>query len=280
MLEWLAPMARGIITHSTTWAPRLRAATSGRVDVLPLAYPDAAFPPPRPLGARLVIATIGHVNPNKQADQVLRAIASDATLRAACEYRLLGHIERAEQERLTRLAQELGIAPPLFTGWLAPDKLHAAMAEVDVIACLRHPLLEAGSASLITALHAARPTLVSHQGVYAEVPADLVFACAPGQEAADVARHLRRILDDPASAQAQGQRGQAYAAQAHSAASYVNGLLAAVTAATSAAPAIASGRRLGQILGHFALAADDPAATRIARSLSEMLGHSLQGSTI
>ena len=271
MTEWLTPLAAGIVTHSAFWAPRMRAACSGRVDILPLAFPDSGMPPPRAHQGRLVIATIGHINPNKRADQVLLAIASDPVLRARCEYRLLGHVEGPEQERLEHLSADLGIPPPRFTGWLSDAALHAEMAEVDVISCLRHPVLEAGSASLVTAMYAARPTLVSWHGVYAEVPDDIVYQCTPGQEAGDVAAHLRAILVEPDAALAMGQRARAHALQVHSAAYYVDRLLPAIAAATEAAPAIAAARRLGKVLGRFDIGPNDPAVSRIAGNLSDML---------
>lgn len=271
MTEWLAPMAAGIVTHTEFWKPRMQAACSGRVDVLPLAYPDVGMPLPRPLGEKVVIATIGHINSNKRADQVLLAIASDPNLRARCEYRLLGHVEGPEREHLERLAGDLGLPPPRFTGWLSDEALQAEVAEADVIACLRHPVLEAGSASLVTAMYASRPILVSRQGVYAEVPEGIVLHCAPGQEADDVAAHLRTILADPDAALAMGRRARAHAVQFHSAARYVDLLLPAVVAATEAAPAIAAARRLGKFLGRFDIGLGDPSVSRIVGNLSDML---------
>ena len=271
MTEWLAPLAAGIVTHSGFWKSRMQAACSGRVHVLPLAWMNSNMPSPRPLGVRVVIASIGHANPNRRADQVLLAIASDPLLRSRCEYRLLGPVEGPEQKRLQGLAADLGLAPPRMTGWLSDAALRAEMAEVDIISCLRYPVLEAGSASLVTAMYSGRPILTSRQGVYAEVPSDIVFHCTPGREPDDIAVHLRAILADPAASRAMGQRAQAYAAQFHSAARYVDGLLPAIAAATAAAPAIAAARRLGKLLGRFNISPDDPAVTRVAGELSQML---------
>jgi glycosyltransferase involved in cell wall biosynthesis len=271
MTEWLAPLAAGIVTHSAFWAPRMRAACSGRVDILPLAFPDSDMPPPRKHQERVVVATIGEVGPHDRADQVLLAIASDPDLRAKCEYRSIGRAEDSQRERLERLSVELGLAPPRFTGWLQEAALQAEMAEVDVISCLRYPVLEAGSASLVTAMYAARPILVSSQGGYGEVPGDVLLHCRPGRETADIATHLRNVLANPDAALAIGQRARAYAKRLHSAARYVDRLLPALTAATEAAPAIAAARRLGKVLGQFDIDRNDPAIARIARNLSDML---------
>lgn len=268
MTEWLAAMAAGIITHSHRWVPRLRAATSGRVDVLPLAYPGADFPPPRPLGQRLVIATIGHVNSNKRCDEVIRAIASDPLLRERCEYRLLGQAWPQERDRLEALAAELGVPPPRFSGWLSDEEMRAAMAEVDIVACLRHPVLEAGSASLIVAMRSGRPVLVSNQGVYAEIPPNLVLPCTPGAEAADVAVWLRSILANPRAATTIGQLSRNYPEKFFSAAHYVDGLLPAVEAATRTAPAVQMARHLGTIAGAWGISPDSPTVTRLSRIIN------------
>jgi glycosyltransferase involved in cell wall biosynthesis len=274
MTEWLTPLAAGIVTHSAFWASRSQAACSGKVDIVPLAFPDFGVAPPQEHRGKLVIGTIGHVNPNKRADQVLRAIASDPVLRDRCEYRLLGPIADADRERLVSLSAELGIPPPRFTGWLSDEDLKAAIAEVDVISCLRYPVIEAGSASLVTAMYTARPTLVSWHGAYAEVPDHTVLPCAPGHEAADVAAHLRQILAEPAAALARGQRARAHALKFHSAAYYVDRLLPAIEAATAAAPAIGAAFKLGKILGDIGVSADNSAVSRVSRNLSEMLADS------
>ena len=272
MAEWLARYCAGVITHSDVWTPRLGDACPGAVTVLPLAYPELPLPAPKPLGRRVVAATIGHINRNKCPDAIIEAIGRDPLLRERCEYRLIGPIEPAERERLTALARSLGPVRLHCTGWLDEADLRAAVSEVDVIACLRNPVLEGGSASLVTAMLSARPTLVSDHGVYAEVPGDLVLPCAPGREAEGVAAHLRGILEDPAAAQAMGQRARRYALKTFSATRYVDGLLPALAAATAAAPAVGAANRLGRILGNFGLPPDHQSVGRIAARLCDALG--------
>ncbi|RDJ25196.1 glycosyltransferase [Bosea caraganae] len=270
MLEWLAPMVSGAVVHSHGWAGRLRAACSGAVTVQPLTMPDDGMPEPPQPGPTLVVATIGDVNPNKQADQVLRAIASRPDLKAHCQYRLIGEVGANQRTWLEGLAAELGIAPPRFTGWIDDDALKNEMRSVDVVCCLRNPIIEAGSASLITGMRSARPVLVSNHGVYADVPADLVLRCEPGREAADVARHLTAILADRAAAAAMGRRARAYVRETNSAERYVDGLLPALAAANAAAPAIGLARRLGRQFGELGMSPDSPQGQRLMAALSDM----------
>lgn len=270
MLEWLAGMVAGAVTHSHHWADRLQAACPGSVTVHPLSMPDDHMPPPPPWNGRLVLATIGDVNRNKQADQVLHALAGHAKLRERCDYRLLGVVEEVEQQRLTNLALSLGLRPPSFSGWLTNDALRAAVGDVHVICCLRYPLLEAGSASLITGMRSARPVLVSDHGCYAEVPRHLVLHCEPGNEAPSIMRHLLTLLDNPERAVQLGEEARIHSLTANSAASYVDALIPAMEAATAVSPIIAAARELGRHLGEMGVAPHDPPAARIAQALAPM----------
>jgi hypothetical protein len=271
MVEWLARLASGCVTHSSTWADRLRRACAGPVEVIPLCYPELQVEMPHAIGETLTISTVGHVNPNKRADQVLHALASDPELVKRCRYQLLGEIEVAERERLSDLAGRLGIPAPAFAGRLSADGLRAALAATDVIVCLRHPVLEGGSASLITALLTARPTLVSHQAHYAEIPAGLVLPCSPGKEAIDVAKHLRWILHDREEACALGMRARQYALNTHVKDRYVDKLLDLANRAAEFSPLIRAATRLGHVLGSIGAEPEDPSIVSIAGALEQGL---------
>jgi glycosyltransferase involved in cell wall biosynthesis len=272
MLEWMSGMVAGAFTHSQHWVPQLDTSCAGEVTVHPLSMPDDRMPPPRPWGKRIAIATIGHINSNKQADQVLRAIASQEALRDRCDYHLLGNIDAEEQARLTGLARSLGIAAPAFTGWLEDAELRRRVEAIDVICCLRYPVLEAGSASLITAMRSGRPVLVSDHGLYATLPQEVVLRCRAGEEASDIARHVRELMDAPALAAELGARARTYATAANAAASYADALLPAMEAATAAGPRLALARGFGRQLGELGLAADDPQIVRLTSQIARMLG--------
>lgn len=273
MLEWLSPMVSGAVVHSSSWAARLRESCPGDVLVQPLAMPDDEMPsPPEPRDDRLVVASIGYVNPNRHAEQVLYALASHGELRRRCEFRLIGPVTSETRVALESLALDLGLRRPSFTGWVEDAELRRLMATVDVLCCLRYPILETGSASLITAMRSARPVLVSDHGGYAEVPGDLVYRCSPGAEALDVARHLLAIMNDRAAAAARGGRARSHSLDVNSARHYVDGLLPALARATAAAPMVRSARNLGRQIGGLGLPADNETARRLGSQLSAMFG--------
>src|SRR6185437_6816191 len=202
-------------------------------------------PPPRRLAERLVIATIGHINENKCADEVLRAIGASPRLRQRTSYFLIGPVESHVKARLIDVARRAGAPEPHFTGWVPDTILHALMTGLDAICCLRHPVMEGGSASLISAMLSARPTLVSDQGVYGALPEGLVMKCRPGAEAAHVMNHLESILDAPVAAQAMGKRARDYAVVVNAPRAYAAMLVSALEASVRVAPSIRTGRAIG-----------------------------------
>jgi glycosyltransferase involved in cell wall biosynthesis len=225
MLEWLARRTVAAVAHSGHYAARLRSACPGPVATIPLAFTAPGLPPPPPPGSRMTIAAIGHANPNKRIDQILMAIGASPILRGRCRLRVIGEATPAERERLTAVAVAARAAAPEFTGWVTDDALRGQLRDVDVISCLRNPVLEGASASLVVALASGRPTLVTDHGCYAEVPPDTVMACRPTDEALDAMRHLEHLLADPAWGAAMGTRGRALAAERHAPSAYAKALL-------------------------------------------------------
>ena len=270
MLEWIAGQTVGAVAHAEHYAARLRAACPGPAAVIPLALAFHDLPPPPASSNRMVVAVIGHANPNKRIDQLILAISASPLLRRRCRVRVIGEAAPDERERLDTFARIAGIAPPEFTGWVSDEDLRWRLRDVDAICCLRHPVLEGASASLVLAMASGRPTLVSGQGCYAEVPDDAVMVCSPGGEALDVMRHLERLVTTPALGIAMGVRAQAIAARRHSPTAYVAALLPLLEQAIAARPLVTAGQRLAETLGEFGLAPGDPAMLRITDVLAGM----------
>ena len=269
----LCGLASGAVIHSDHYRAAVEAACPGPVATIPLSLGSNTFSAPRPIGDRLVVATLGHVNANKRAEEVIRAIGSSPRLKGAVLYMLVGPIEPAQKAHLQRVARAVGALEPHFTGWVPEDVLQMVIAGTDVFCCLRYPALEGGSASLVFSLLSGRPTLVSNHACYAEVPDGLVMKCVPGQEAADVVRHLEAVLDAPEAAQAMGRRARDHALHAYSPATYATQLLTALEAATKARPGIRAAQSIGRRLAEFGTRPDDPAVERMGAALAELLGN-------
>ena len=271
-LAALCSMAASAVVHGPHGLDAVRAGCPGPVVRIPLAYAIPDVPPPRLTADRLVVATMGHINRNKRADEVIRAIGASARLRQGAVYLLIGPIEPTERARLRDLAHRVGAPEPHFTGWVSDRVLHALMGSVDVFCSLRYPASESGSASLISAMLAARPTLVTDHASYAEVPDGLVLKCPPGAEAAHVLRYLEAVLDAPEEARVMGQRARDYARRVHAPSAYAAALLPAINSSVAALPGIKAARAMGACLAEFGTPPDDPATARAAAAVSELLG--------
>ncbi|MGX1305307.1 glycosyltransferase involved in cell wall biosynthesis [Amorphus suaedae] len=226
MTEWIARQCSGAVVHAEHYRKRVDQACAGPVVKIPLgaAYPD--MPPVPQWWGRLTIACIGHANPNKRIDQLLLAVAASPVLRNVCRIRVIGPTEEGERRRMERLAATLGVDRPEYTGWVSDEELRWQLRDVDVISCLRSPVFEGASASLILGMASGRPTAVSSHGCYVDPPDEMLMHCRPGNEALDLMLHLEHFLDDPEWGLKLGRRAQDYARTHMSPAAYADALLA------------------------------------------------------
>ncbi|MDR6535963.1 glycosyltransferase [Variovorax soli] len=271
MLEWLARQTQAAVAHAEYYAPRLRQSCPGPVAVIPLALTYPGLPPVPPVWRGITIATVGHANANKRIDQIVMAVASSYELRSCCRIKVIGAIVEAERVRLERLAWAVGIAPLMFTGWLTDDDLPFQLRDVDVMSCLRNPVLEGASASLILAMSSKRPTLVTNHGCYAELPDDTLLKCSPVDEAVDVMRHLERLLRDASHFKALGERAHALAVRRHAPSAYTDALLPLLEEVVERRPAIDASRELRATLASFGLDAADQAVARAQDALAQLV---------
>ncbi len=270
MIEWLAARTMGAVAHAHHYAGRLRRACAGPTAVIPLAFDTPGLPPPPLPWDRMTVAVIGHANRNKRIDQIILAMAASPFLRHRCHIRVIGEASAQARADLSSYAAHLGVHPPEFTGWVADEDLQMRLRDVDVISCLRHPIAEGASASLVLALSSGRPTLVSDQGCYAEVPDEAALKCSAGREAMDVMLHLEHLARDASFGTAIGARGRAFALPRHTAAAYADALEPLLESCIMARPIRDAQRSLANTLAEFGLAHDDPAVVRTAATIAAM----------
>ena len=274
LVRRLATLMTGAVVHARHYRDEIAEACPGPVAILPLAMSFTELCrdlPPPPRGVPFLLGTIGHVNANKRVDQVIHAIAASPLLRARVRYIVAGPIEPHVRAELDGLARRLRVEPPVFMGRVSDQDLHILLGCFDAICCLRDPVFEGGSASLILALRSGRPTLVSDHGSYAELPDDVVLKCSPGWESAHVAFHLEGLLADPDSAARLSARARAYAENAFDPVRYAEGLIAALEAAAQAGPRVLAERQVARTLRSLGLPADRRTLQRATRGLSDLL---------
>ncbi|MGZ5298287.1 MAG: glycosyltransferase family 4 protein [Actinomycetota bacterium] len=217
----VARRARGIIVHSE-FCKRYLAEAGCRTPVFVVPHPivesDAdmglAAARGRELraqlqvgGMRSLVVAAGDLNGAKRLDAVLGAAHElDETVHVA----LVGRrIEGYDVDRVVdaaRLGDRVTLASDVsdddFRGWLAA---------ADLVVDLRFPHRGEVSGSLIRAMQAGKPSVVSATGTYLDVPDDAVLRVAPGPTSpAELAARIRSLVEDPGLRARMGEAARAH----------------------------------------------------------------------
>ncbi|MBC7801951.1 MAG: glycosyltransferase family 4 protein, partial [Gemmatimonadaceae bacterium] len=273
LLPWFAARATGAVVHSRFYAEGVRAACTGQTRVLQLAFFDLDVAPPRRRRpqSRLVIATIGEANPNKRHEAVIDAIGLVPALCAGTTYRVLGHASPARQAELQSRADALGVEIE-FKGWLTLDDLRTAVAETDVLCCLRWPVTEGASGSAALALLSGRPVMVPDVGSFIDLPDEFVLRVPAGNETPTLAGYLLTLFHHPEIGERRGSAARAWARETFLVTHYVDRLLPLLHQATAAAPMIALMRGFEAEAASFGLPPDDPLIMRSRTTAERSFG--------
>lgn len=241
MTEWIAAMALGIVSHSNWGAPRLAAACPGPVRILPLPYnaPVPIEPAETAQKHGINILTVGHVNPNKRVATVIQAIGKSTSLREGVAYRVVGCISTDTVISLSNLARNYQVNL-IISDTLDDAALASAIAQADIITCLRWPSLEAASASAIEAMLYGKAVIVTDVHFYSEIPDDCVVKINPGDELNSLQAALERLCGDPALRAEMGARARAWAEATFRADHYAQGLVEMSTHISGIRPVMAA----------------------------------------
>ena len=252
MTEWVTSMAEGVIAHSN-WgiAPVLRSCP-GPVRVVPLPYDAPEIESRSQRGEAggkedFTVLTVGHINSNKRAASVIRAIGESEQLRGPTVYRLVGQIEPAMEEHLLSLAGSLDVRL-LISGEVTDDALRRAIDESDVVACLRLPAIEGASASTIEAMLYGKAVVVIDTGFYRELPDEYVRKVSPEREIPDLRRELEALHADPVNRVALGRAAAAWSERTFRADNYAENLAELCSSVAAAAPALEASRYFAETL--------------------------------
>ena len=242
LTEWIASQALGVITHSHWGMPRVVSSCLGAIRVVPLPYdaPGKSAPAmryePNKFG-RLKLLTIGHINRNKRAANVIRAIASSPLLRQNVVYRLVGAADPEMIIELSTLANSLRVNL-VVSGPVDDMELALAVGEADVLSCLRWPSLEAASASCIEAMLYGKATIVTDTGFYSEIPDKCVEKISHDDEVANLRAVLERLYSMPSERVTLGERAREWASSTYSAENYAKELVETSIACQKARPLV------------------------------------------
>ena len=259
MTEWFCSFGLGIMTHSAWDIQRVLKSCAGPVVVAPLCYDSKVKVSQQDEmlseGGQLVVATIGHINPNKRVLSVIRALSQSETLRRNVEYRLIGAITPEVEEQISELANKLQVNV-VIEGELDDESFAEALEEVDVFCCLRWPSLEAGSASVIDTMLVAKPALVTNTGCYIDIPDECVVKVHPDRELEDIQSGLRLLYHNLALRAKIGNSAREFARQNHTPEVYIDAMLDLVDKVLAAFPRLVALRAITSIANSWGCPAD------------------------
>ncbi|HWT02213.1 MAG TPA: glycosyltransferase family 4 protein [Pyrinomonadaceae bacterium] len=141
-----------------------------------------------------VVSCLGFVNSNKlprlQAEVVRRLIADGYPVQLVFAGEPAPQVKSLEAE--VQAGDDI-----IFTGYLDETDYFSAVFASDVIVNLRNPSMGEASGTLMHALAAARPTIVSDLNQYREFPDKVCWKLADGENQADeLYAYLRALLSD------------------------------------------------------------------------------------
>jgi glycosyltransferase involved in cell wall biosynthesis len=180
---------------------------------------------PEARGMRSLVVAPGDLNEAKRLDSVLVAAHE---LDEHVHIALVGrHIEGYDVDRVVdtaRLGDRVTLAPDVsdddFRGWLAA---------ADVVVDLRFPHRGEVSGSLIRAMQAGKPSIVSATGTYLDAPDDAVLRVAPGPtNPSELAAAMRTLLEDPDRRSTMGHAARTHIDQLRTSEATANGYEAAI----------------------------------------------------
>jgi len=193
-----------------------------RVQLVPNAADHLAVLP-RELASDAPILHVGHLEPRKNLELLLHALAADASLPALV---LAGRAKGEEGSRLARVADELGVAARVtFKGAFEDAELPRLYARAACVVLPSH--LEGFGIVALEAQRARVPLAVSDTGALREVAGADVPHFAPDDPGA-CARAIRAAIDSDAEAIVRHARAAARFTWDASARQWFDGLCAAV----------------------------------------------------
>jgi glycosyltransferase involved in cell wall biosynthesis/RimJ/RimL family protein N-acetyltransferase len=148
---------------------------------------------------RLMLLTVGDVNPNKHVHRVIEALGRDQALARRLHYVVIGRCDeqscygRQLRQLIRRYSLETSVS---LLGYQPAAVLRQYLVEADAFVNLRYPSWEGGSASLMRQLAFGKPILVYDVGSFAELP----NACAvkiPPLDDSLLVRALRWLTSEP-----------------------------------------------------------------------------------
>lgn len=197
---------------------------------------------------RLVV--FGYLGANRRLDAIVRALA-EFPRREQFRLDIYGQCWNAARVRSLIDSFDMQTQATLH-GFVPDSELNDALARAHLAINLRYPTMGEASGSQLRIWDNALPSLVTPVGVYAESPKETVAYVRPEREVADIQRHLRAFLANPARFARMGENGRRSLEEFHAPETYarlLSGFVSRVGGFRRRATAHALAERVGSEIG-------------------------------
>jgi len=231
LAEWhqfLVPLVDRVLAHSEgvlVHSAYVERAVRHRFPQLPVRRALHHFSPPPPAIERLtrsearqrvgapeeafLVGSFGFVTPSKRVEAALAGFAPFCRHHPEAHYVVVGKLQEFDRTVLSRHALENRVT---LTGRVSLDEFLTWLQAVDVVVNLRYPSAGESSGTLVRALGAGKPTLVSHMPYAADHPASAVLPIPVGDgEVEALTAALERLRSEPGLARSMGAAARAHA---------------------------------------------------------------------
>lgn len=255
----------GLIVHSHYVEERARAAGyEGPIWRIPHpAWPVPDVGPAAVEGGPL-IGCFGHVNESKRIPQLYAAFAQWRERRPDARLLVVG----SATPRVADLEAPAGV---VREGYVDEGRLWSLMAACDIVVSLRSPTMGETSGSVIRALSAGCPLVVSDVGWFSELPDTVAVKISPDEREVDtLAAALDRLAGDDDARRAMGEAARALATSDHDL-EHVAELYVAALEEAAGGQAVENAviRELAEAAAEVGITPEDPEASELAARLRE-----------
>ncbi|MGH9296918.1 MAG: glycosyltransferase [Acidimicrobiales bacterium] len=159
-----------------------------------------------------IIVSFGIVNPSKQTDVLIAALAALTREGSAARLWFVGPVSTEESRRLTRLATDLGVGSLVeLVGGVSWDRYLECLGVAGIAVQLRCRDSGEASATVSECLSAGLPAVVSRLGWSGSLDEDAVHFVDARIPSEDLAAELAELFRDPSRLARLGAAGRRYA---------------------------------------------------------------------
>jgi glycosyltransferase involved in cell wall biosynthesis len=171
---------------------------------------------------KILLLTFGNINPNKRIDKVIQVIGEGADIRSKVRYVIIGSLHHeAYTAKLKSLIKQYKLEDTvLLLGYQENNVLYSYMEKADIFINLRLPAMEGASDSLLEQLFAGKPSLVTDNGFYSELPDHVVMKIKPAEEIVDIYKSLKKLVYDSGLRREIGLNAKKFAEQRFNSSEY------------------------------------------------------------